>query len=75
MSSPPPLSTNALGLQLLESVWIGFSITAMVLAARVYTRAIMVRQVGWDDYIMLAAFVGFFSSSVKMSTLLTDYRS
>lgn len=57
MPSPPPLSSNTRGLQVLESIWIGFFFTAIVVAARIYTRARMVRKVNWDDYLMLAAFL------------------
>ena len=57
MASPPPLSSNALGLELLESMWIEFTITTFVIAARLYTRVFLVRKVSWDDFLMITALV------------------
>ena len=57
MDSPPPLSANKLGTVLLQSMWTEFAITTVILAARLYTRTILVRKVLWDDFLMLAAYV------------------
>jgi hypothetical protein len=63
MASPPPLSTNALGLELLKSMWIEFAITALVIAARLYARLHLLRRFGWDDFLMITAFVSVLERS------------
>lgn len=67
MASQPPLSSNALGLELLESMWTEFAITTLVIAARIYTRGYLVRSFGTDDYIMIIAFVSSFTRYAKPS--------
>ena len=57
MDSPPPLSENRPGLQLLESMWTQFAIITLVLAARLYTRTFLVRKVLRDDLLMMSAYV------------------
>ena len=57
MVSPPPLSSNRLGVELIESMWISFAIATFVIAARLYTRFFVVRKVSWDDLFMITALV------------------
>jgi hypothetical protein len=56
MATPPgghqdkaPLLRTVIGVEL--------SITAVVVALRLYTRLKLVRNAGWDDWIMLATFL------------------
>ena len=62
MASAPPLSGNARGLELLESMWTESAITTLVIAARLYTRVSVVSKVHWDDFLMITAFVSFLES-------------
>ena len=62
MASQPPLSSNARGLELLESMWTEFAISTLVVAARLYTRVFLVRKVSWDDFLMITAAVSFLES-------------
>jgi hypothetical protein len=59
MVAQPPLSQNEQGVKLVVSMWIEFAITTVVIAARVYTRGFYVRSAGWDDLLMLIAFVSY----------------
>lgn len=68
----PPLSSNSLGLQLLESVWIGFLFTLVIIAARIYTRTRIVRQLNWDDHLMLTAFVSSNFCGANKSVILIE---
>lgn len=68
----PPVSSNPRGVKLVESVWIGFSLTMMIIAARMYTRARIVYKVNWDDYLMLTAFVRSIFCDTNHSIILIE---
>jgi hypothetical protein len=55
---PPALPPQVnKGPGLIAVTWIEASIGLLLLAARLYTRARIVRNVGWDDWIMIFATV------------------
>jgi hypothetical protein len=64
MDDYPPLSINPRGKEIVVSMWIEFAITTLVLVARLYTRVFLVRKAGWDDYLMVVAFVRSLHESI-----------
>lgn len=55
-AGPPPPQVNK-GPGILAVTWVETSIGLLVLGARLYTRARIVRNVGWDDWCIVFATV------------------
>ena len=55
---PPPDGDVNIGYRLTAVVIVTFSLAAIAVTMRIYTRARLVRKVGWDDWLILFAVVG-----------------
>ena len=71
-ATPLDTSTNAPSILAINGFFCGFSVLVVLL--RGYVRAVMLKTVGVDDYLMLAATVRSFSFSIAPSVLYSSLK-
>ena len=57
LGPPPPGGDQDLGPSMRNAAIISFTVAVFLLVLRIYTRGLLVRRTGWDDYTMVAATV------------------
>lgn len=73
---PEDLTSTASRTPLLMSVQAGMATgSTITVALRFYTRFVVTHNVGYDDWCMLAALVGFSSLNLTISTFISPFRA
>lgn len=52
-----PPSGDDRGLTVIWSMWMMVAVCAVFVGARLYTRALIIHNIGWDDWLLLVCWV------------------